>query len=69
MEGRKRRKLPLLLSLLGLAAIYLALRLLLKAAHGEALVGLTIFIIAGLLILTLTGVYFRGPNMALVLPF
>jgi hypothetical protein len=61
--------LPLLLTLLGLAAIYLALRLLLKAAHGEALVGLFVFIVAGLLILTLTGVYFRGPNMALVLPF
>ena len=50
--------LPLLLTLLGLAAVYLALRLLLKAAHGEALVGLFVFIVAGLLILTITGVYF-----------
>jgi hypothetical protein len=61
--------LPLLLTLAGLAAVYLCQRGLLKAAHGEALVGLLVFVVAGLLVLTIVGVYFRGPNMALVLPF
>jgi hypothetical protein len=61
--------LPLLLTLAGLAAIYGLLRRALRASHGEALVGLFSFIMASLAVLTLIGVYFRGPNMALVLPF
>jgi hypothetical protein len=60
--------LPLLLSLGGLAAIYWGLRRGLGARHGEALVGLFSFVMSALLILTLIGVLFRGPNMALVWP-
>lgn len=59
--------LPLLLSLLGLAAIYGLMRKL-GTNHSEALVGLFSFIFVGLIVLTIVGVYFRGPNMALVLP-
>jgi quinol-cytochrome oxidoreductase complex cytochrome b subunit len=61
--------LPLLLTLAGLAAIYGLLRRALHASHGEALVGLFSFIMASLVVLTLIGIYFRGPNMGLVLPF
>jgi quinol-cytochrome oxidoreductase complex cytochrome b subunit len=60
---------PLLLSLAGLGVVYLCLRIILRAAHGEALVGLFAFIVVGLVVLTVVGVYFRGPNMALTLPF
>jgi quinol-cytochrome oxidoreductase complex cytochrome b subunit len=60
---------PLLLTLAGLAAIYFCLRIILKATHGEGLVGLFAFVVASLVILTIVGVYFRGPNMALTLPF
>jgi quinol-cytochrome oxidoreductase complex cytochrome b subunit len=60
---------PLLLTLAGLAVIYAAIRLVLKANRAEGLVGLYSFIMISLVILTLIGVYFRGPNMALVLPF
>ncbi|MGD8623317.1 MAG: cytochrome b N-terminal domain-containing protein [Anaerolineae bacterium] len=60
---------PLLLTLVGLVAIYAAIRLVLKADRGEGLVGLYSFIMISLVILTIIGVYFRGPNMALVLPF
>jgi quinol-cytochrome oxidoreductase complex cytochrome b subunit len=60
--------LPLLLSLLGLFAIYGLMRLL-QANHSETLVGLFSFIWAGLIVLTIIGVFFRGPNMALVWPF
>jgi quinol-cytochrome oxidoreductase complex cytochrome b subunit len=61
--------LPLLLTLAGLAAVYLLARAVLKANHSEGLVGLFTFIMVGLVVLTVTGVYFRGANMALVLPF
>ena len=59
--------LPLLLSLAGLAVIYGLMRLL-RANHSEALLGLFSFIFAGLIVLTIIGIFFRGPNMALVLP-
>ncbi len=58
---------PLALSLLGLVLVYGLLRLL-RANHGEALVGLFTFTIVSLIVLTIIGVYFRGPNMALALP-
>ncbi len=61
--------LPLMLTLAGLAAIYLGLRGLLKANHSEGLVGLFSFVMMSLVILTIAGVFFRGANMALVLPF
>jgi len=61
--------LPLLLTLLGLALIYYGIRKELKANHSEALLGLFTFVMASLVLLTIVGVFFRGPNMALVLPF
>ena len=61
--------LPLLVTLAGLAAVYGLARLVARANHGEATVGLITFLTVALAILTVTGVYFRGPNMALVLPF
>jgi quinol-cytochrome oxidoreductase complex cytochrome b subunit len=60
---------PLALTLAGLGAIYLVVRRLLKAGRGEALVGLFVFMVVGLVVLTVVGNLFRGPNMALVLPF
>ena len=60
---------PLLLTLAGLAAVYGLARLVTRGNHGEAAVGLVTFLVVALVILTVTGVYFRGPNMALVLPF
>ena len=60
---------PLLLSLAALFIIYQLFRLLFRANQSEALVGLFSFIIVGFILLTLVGVYFRGANMAFVLPF
>jgi quinol-cytochrome oxidoreductase complex cytochrome b subunit len=59
---------PLLLSLIGLALIYGLMRLL-RSNHSEALLGLGSFVFTGLIVLTIIGIYFRGPNMALALPF
>jgi quinol-cytochrome oxidoreductase complex cytochrome b subunit len=61
--------LPFLASLAGLAAVYGLCRLVLRARHGEALVGLFTFVVAALVVLTIIGVFFRGANMALALPF
>lgn len=61
--------LPLLFTLAGLATIYLLIRVLLKANHSEATLGLFTFLFTSLILLTITGIYFRGPNMALTLPF
>jgi len=60
---------PLLFTLAGLAAVYVGVRKRLKANHSEALVGLFTFVMVSLVVLTIIGVFFRGPNMALVLPF
>ncbi len=59
---------PLLLSLAGLAGIYGGLRRTLHLRHSEALVGLFSFVIGSLLVLTIIGIFFRGPNMALIWP-
>jgi quinol-cytochrome oxidoreductase complex cytochrome b subunit len=66
--------LPLLASLAGLALLYTLLRVLVsyqgsRANHSEALVGVFSFLVTSLVILTIVGVFFRGENMALVLPF
>ena len=53
----------------GLAAVYGLGRLLFRARHGEALVGLFAFVVVALVVLTIVGVFFRGANMALALPF
>ena len=60
---------PLLLSLAALFIIYQLFRLLFRANQSEALVGLFSFIVTGFIFLTLVGVYLRGANMALALPF
>ena len=60
--------LPLLLSLGGLAAIYVGLRRLFSATRSEAVVGLFTFVMSSLVVLTIIGIYFRGANMALVWP-
>ena len=60
---------PLALILAGFGILYLINRRLLKANHSEALAGLTAFILSSLIILTLIGNFFRGANMALILPF
>ncbi len=60
---------PLLVTVCGLGAIYGLLRRVLKASHSEAVVGIFALLAVGLVLLTVIGVYFRGPNMALVLPF
>lgn len=65
--------LPLAATLGGYGLLYAALRAIKptkggKTNHSEALVGLFTFMVTGLVILTLIGIFFRGPNMALVLP-
>jgi len=60
---------PLLATVGGLVIIYLVIRRMLRASHSETLVGMFTLMAVGLVLLTVVGVYFRGPNMALVLPF
>lgn len=60
--------LPLLLTLMGLMAIYELLRRGLRANHSEAVLGLFVFMTASFVLLTVVGVFFRGANMALVWP-
>jgi hypothetical protein len=40
-----------------------------KTNHSETIVGIFSFMMTGLILLTIVGIYFRGQNMALVLPF
>lgn len=61
--------LPLLLTLGGLGVIYLFLRKVGRISRSAALVGLFTFIITGFVLLTITGIFFRGANMALISPF
>jgi quinol-cytochrome oxidoreductase complex cytochrome b subunit len=66
--------LPFLISLAGLALLYALLRVLVsyqgsRANHSEALVGVFSFLVISLVILNIIGVFFRGENMTLVLPF
>lgn len=60
---------PLLLTVGGFVAVYQFVRVGLRATHSEAWVGLVTFIMVSLVILTLVGIFFRGPNMALTTPF
>ncbi len=60
---------PLLLTLAGLLVIYATMRLGARASRSEALVGLFTFVIVSFVLLTITGIFFRGANMALVFPF
>lgn len=61
--------LPLLLTLAGLTLVYFFIRVFLKANHSESTLGLFTFLFASLILLTVIGVYFRGANMALTLPY
>jgi len=61
--------LPLTLTLAGLFAIYVAMRVLARANRSEAAAGLFTFVMVGFVLLTIIGVFFRGANMALVSPF
>ena len=60
---------PLLLTLAGLLVIYTSMRIVAGANRSEALVGLFTFVVVGFVFLTIIGVLFRGPNMALILPY
>jgi len=60
---------PFSLTLLGLWLVYLLLRRGGNLTHSEALVGIFAFVFVSLIVLTLIGIFFRGANMALVLPF
>ena len=60
---------PLAITFAGLLMIYLLSRLVFKANHSEGLLGVFTFTMVSLLVLTLIGNFFRGINMALVLPF
>ncbi len=60
---------PLALTLAGLAAIYAGLKWVFKANRSEATLGLFTFLFVSLITLTIIGIFFRGPNMALVLPW
>ncbi|MCA9932737.1 MAG: cytochrome b N-terminal domain-containing protein [Anaerolineales bacterium] len=60
---------PFLLTLLGLWLVYMLMRRGAKLTHSEALVGIFTFVFVSLIVLTLIGIFFRGANMALVLPF
>ena len=59
----------LLLTLLALWVIYLWFRILFKANQSEELASLFSFIFAGFVMLTITAIFFRGANMALIWPF
>ncbi len=60
---------PLALTLAGLAAIYAGLKAIFKANRSEATLGLVTFLFISLITLTIIGIFFRGPNMALVWPW
>ncbi|MBN2393256.1 MAG: cytochrome b N-terminal domain-containing protein [Anaerolineae bacterium] len=60
---------PLGIVLIGLFVIYGLVRLVLRANRSEALTGLFAFVMMSFIVLTITCALFRGPNMALVLPF
>lgn len=60
---------PLLATLAMFGLIYSYFRGAGKLNHSEAVVGLFSFIMTSFVVLTLIGIFFRGANMALVLPF
>jgi len=59
---------PALLTAGGLLLIYRTFRKKFSANHSEATMGLFLFLFVSLVVLTFIGIYFRGPNMALVWP-
>ena len=61
--------LPLILTLAGLGVIYLIFREFGHVNPSEAIVGLFVFLIVSFVLLIIIGIFFRGPNMALVWPW
>ena len=59
---------PIFLTLAGLFVIYAAMRIVAGVSRSEATVGLFTFVLTSFVLLTIIGIFFRGPNMALVLP-
>ena len=60
---------PAAIALLSLIIFYGLSWIIFKANHSEALMGVFTFIVIALVVLTLIGVVFRGPNMVLALPY
>jgi quinol-cytochrome oxidoreductase complex cytochrome b subunit len=60
---------PLTLTLAGLVALYAGLKRAFKANRSEATLGLVTFLFISLITLTIIGIFFRGPNMALIWPW
>lgn len=65
---------PFVITLLAFGVLYYSLRRSaiiehLKPNHSEALLGVFTFAVTGFIVMTIVGIFFRGPNMALVLPF
>jgi quinol-cytochrome oxidoreductase complex cytochrome b subunit len=60
---------PLGIVLLGLFIIYVFIQRVFKANRSETLVGMFAFVMTSFIALTVICAFFRGPNMALVLPF
>ena len=52
-----------------LAGLFLLLRKKFSCSRAESVMGLFMFVAGGVLALTAVGIWFRGPEMALVLPF
>ena len=61
--------LPVVMTLAGMVAIYLIFREFGNANRSEAIVGLFVFLVVSFILLTIVGVFFRGANMALVMPW
>ena len=59
---------PLAVVLIAFCAVALAARWLLKATYGESIVAVGAFLVAALLVMTITCALFRGENMDLVWP-
>ncbi len=59
---------PLAVVLIMIGAIAFAARWMLKATYGESIVAIGAFVVAALLVMTITCALFRGENMDLIWP-
>ncbi len=60
---------PLVLTMAGLGIIYWSFQKLFKGNRSESTLGLVTFLFISLITLTIIGIFFRGPNMALIWPW
>ena len=60
---------PLVLILAGLVGFYRVMKGRYSATNNEAIQMIFVFLLVGFIILTITGIWFRGPGMALVWPW